>query len=438
MRHIVSFTYTPDNLPDSIAAGTDRSIAFCYTSSGRKVRETTRSTHYVPHPLLPEPGNLKPDTTLNSPFLVFVDKRCYCDNMVYSFSTRSSRVLIDGGYISFGVGGTPVYHFYQRDHLGNVRVVSDASGTVEEVNHYYPYGALMGESQNTTTQPYKYNGKELDRSFGLDWYDYGARWMDGVGGRWSSMDPLCEKYYSVSPYAYCAGNPVNRIDPDGRSIYMLFYTNGNNRGDEMFRTAAETRKYDIEHSKFFNASNDIVILSPIQDLANIGKLVGNIVNTYSEIFGKTVEFSIWSHAGLDGPTGTLPTSENGVDGKQMSIDGWGSINFNWEQKANANFYGCKTGVGSANTPSFTTRVSAKANFHNVTVHGQSSSAYPSVYVNVLKNTSEMMNGNFSYPTYMVGGKSLGVMGRLFSTFSPANPMRSSKNGKGRIKNYSVW
>lgn len=70
-------------------------------------------------------------------------------------------------------------------------------------------------------QPFKYNGKELDRSFRLDWYDYGARWMDGVGGRWSSMDPLCEKYYSTSPYVYCENDPVNSIDPDGRSGWKV-------------------------------------------------------------------------------------------------------------------------------------------------------------------------------------------------------------------------
>jgi len=46
-----------------------------------------------------------------------------------------------------------------------------------------------------------------------------------------------------------------------------------------------------------------------------------------------------------------------------------------------------------------------------------------------------MNGKFSYPTYLVGGKSLGFIGRIFPTFSSANPMRSSKNGKGRIRNY---
>ena len=38
--------------------------------------------------------------------------------------------------------------------------------------------------------------------------------------RFTSVDPLAEKYYSISPYAYCAGNPVNRIDPDGRYIHV--------------------------------------------------------------------------------------------------------------------------------------------------------------------------------------------------------------------------
>ena len=52
---------------------------------------------------------------------------------------------------------------------------------------------------------------------GLDWYDYGARHMDGM--RFTTIDPQAEKYYSISPYAYCANNPINAIDPDGRSIW---------------------------------------------------------------------------------------------------------------------------------------------------------------------------------------------------------------------------
>ena len=51
---------------------------------------------------------------------------------------------------------------------------------------------------------------------GLDTYDYGARQYNPIVGRWDRMDPLCEKYYSVSPYAYCMNNPIMKIDPDGR------------------------------------------------------------------------------------------------------------------------------------------------------------------------------------------------------------------------------
>ena len=47
---------------------------------------------------------------------------------------------------------------------------------------------------------------------------------NSTNGRWHVMDPLCEKYYDVSPYAYCAGDPVNAIDPDGRKVYVVATT----------------------------------------------------------------------------------------------------------------------------------------------------------------------------------------------------------------------
>ena len=61
-------------------------------------------------------------------------------------------------------------------------------------------------------QPYKYNGKELDRKGGLDWYDYGARHYDAALGRWHAVDPMAEMYYGWSPYTYCLGNPVKYVD----------------------------------------------------------------------------------------------------------------------------------------------------------------------------------------------------------------------------------
>ena len=120
-------------------------------------------------------------------------------------------IMLPVGYLS---GETSAYHYYIKDYLGKNRIVADAHGNVEEVNHYYPYGALMGDSRNTGLQPYKYIGKELDRTHGLDWYDHGARHYDPVTGRWNTMDKMCEKYYGISPYASCGDDPVNAVDPD--------------------------------------------------------------------------------------------------------------------------------------------------------------------------------------------------------------------------------
>ena len=91
-------------------------------------------------------------------------------------------------------------------------MVISQSGTVEETNHYYPFGGIFAATNNV--QPYKYNGKELDTKNGLNWYDYGARHYDAALGRFVSVDPLAEQDYAVSPYTYCGNNPVLRIEQD--------------------------------------------------------------------------------------------------------------------------------------------------------------------------------------------------------------------------------
>jgi len=53
---------------------------------------------------------------------------------------------------------------------------------------------------------------------GYDTYDYGARGYYPASGRFMTVDPLAEKYYSISPYAYCAGNPVKYVDVKGQWI----------------------------------------------------------------------------------------------------------------------------------------------------------------------------------------------------------------------------
>ncbi|MDR0825276.1 MAG: DUF4329 domain-containing protein [Prevotella sp.] len=120
--------------------------------------------------------------------------------------------MIDGGYIEGGV-----YYYYVNDHLGNNRVVVNANGTVTQKNHYYPFGMSFADSyDNGTDQPYKYNGKELDKMHGLNMYDYSARHLALDIPRFTTIDPHAEKYYSWSPYVYCFNNPIRLIDKNGR------------------------------------------------------------------------------------------------------------------------------------------------------------------------------------------------------------------------------
>lgn len=140
----------------------------------------------------------------------------YCGNLIYENGVLS-KILTEEGYITLN-GTTPVYHYYLKDYQGNNRVVIDQSGVVEQVNHYYPFGMTYGDGIATSNQPYKYNDKELDRMHGLDWYDYGARLYDPALGRWHSVDPKADWYYSMSPYNYAANNPIILKDPNGQWI----------------------------------------------------------------------------------------------------------------------------------------------------------------------------------------------------------------------------
>ena len=95
------------------------------------------------------------------------------------------------------------------------------SGTVVERNDYYPYGMQMAHNQLTNSasgsdNKRKFSGKELDVMGGLNLYDSQARWYDPCIPVLPTVDPLAEKYYSISPYVYCKDNPLRLIDPDGR------------------------------------------------------------------------------------------------------------------------------------------------------------------------------------------------------------------------------
>jgi RHS repeat-associated protein len=111
--------------------------------------------------------------------------------------------------------------------VGNNCVVVNANGSTQQGTYYHPFGKSIEncESYNRSFQPYKYGGKEEEQMHGMGLYDFGARQLDEMVPGFLTVDPLCEKYYSVSPYAYCVNNPVNAYDLHGDSIW---YTKDNN------------------------------------------------------------------------------------------------------------------------------------------------------------------------------------------------------------------
>ena len=197
---------------------------YVYSASGQKLRVK----HYTAVPNITRTVGVQPPE-LTQAQILHTDYTSYSlGGRVIMKGSKWDKILFDGGYCQATQAGSSsdsfAFYYFNQDHLGNIREVVDATGTVRQVTNYYPFGTPYCDSpsaQSPDLQPYKYNGKELDRMHGLDTYDYGARQYDPVLCRWDRMDPLCEKYYGISPYAYCAGNPVKLVDPDGRKVVFV-------------------------------------------------------------------------------------------------------------------------------------------------------------------------------------------------------------------------
>lgn len=164
--------------------------------------------------------------SMNTANTLSADTTDYFCNFIFE-NGQLSKFLFDGGYCTFtNANSQPVCHFYSRDHLGNIRAVVRQGGILEQTNYYYPLGGIYADKgKNEALQKYKYNGKELDRMHGLNFYDYSARQYDPILGMFTQIDPLCEKYYNFHPYAYCLNNPVIAVDLDGKSTWVIYQGN---------------------------------------------------------------------------------------------------------------------------------------------------------------------------------------------------------------------
>ena len=193
----------------------------------------------------------------------------YRGSLIYTQTagqTGSPAITLDCAVTSAGrivrentADGSSTYkvQHYLRDHLGSVRAVIDGdTGTVIEASDYYPFGKRIqvtapvsepvegsqhaaepavapvatATSEASTSSPNRwlFSSKEsqsfLNASIPL--LDFGARMYNPVIARWTAADPLSEKYYGISPYVYCLGNPIVNIDVKGDSVRVYIETVG--------------------------------------------------------------------------------------------------------------------------------------------------------------------------------------------------------------------
>ena len=190
-RKNLNFEYNILNLIHSVKQGTGLQAEYEYAYTGSKLRVTASDGKGY----------------------------AYLGSLVY-MCTGSSYIFECGIFGEGTVDGSGIcYHL--KDHLGSIRAVIDGNGKLLEANDYYAFGQRQPRSElpQLAANRFKYNGKELQTVGNLGFLDYGARMYDAPLGRWFNADPLCEKYYSLSPYVYCGNSPIRHIDPDGMDYW---------------------------------------------------------------------------------------------------------------------------------------------------------------------------------------------------------------------------
>ena len=224
-RGIAAIRYNLLNLPDTIQFANGNQIVHRYDAAGNRLTTnyyTRKVTTSVPL------GNTLKGT--NNTTNYHITRDAYHNNIVYHADNSDQFgikfVHNSEGFIRY-YGPSEHYHFYHiKDLLGNIRetYIHPEAGYKEcmERTQYYPSGLPWVErySNSEGAHPWKYNGKEFVEMHGLDEYDSKARWYYPAICRTTTMDPLAEKYYSTSPYAWCGNNPMRFVDPDGKKIVV--------------------------------------------------------------------------------------------------------------------------------------------------------------------------------------------------------------------------
>ena len=218
--------------------------------------------------------------------------------------------------------------YYHTDHLGSATLITDDYAQIAEQIAYLPYGEDWIDMRHYFGSAYKFNGKEKDDETGYSYY--GARYYTDRLSIWLSVDPLADKYPHLSPYAYCADNPVMRIDPDGRadteSYTDLYNMSGKKIGTDGIDNGVKMVVTDKKEARLISKIKGDVDLNNIQSgvilpsdatlQESLNVLDRTVING-----GLREESSIVMNDGtvIQGQTDSMPTIINGLQRANTSL-----------------------------------------------------------------------------------------------------------------------
>ena len=204
-------TYNLLNLPQTVAFSDKSLSVFYYMADGRKIRNATGA--YSISTAVPIDSVIKNTDPYISYMSEWNDEFWYQGKQQKYINTPEGNIEVSTGRkMSFS------YYYTSKDHLGSIWLYWNSLSN-KYSNIYYPSG-IMREKRRS---PYNYGltGKEIVYDNGLDEYFFGARTLFAPINRFNQPDPLCEEYYHISPYAYCANNFINALDPTGMDIWEI-------------------------------------------------------------------------------------------------------------------------------------------------------------------------------------------------------------------------
>ena len=207
---------------DSIRTCGGQSTTFSWDADGRLTGYSTNGTSYT---FGYDPfGRLVRKSVAGAVSRRFVWEG---DNLAAEFD-GTGAVLAEYAYYPGGldnlyairVGG--VNYYARTDAMGNVRALTNGSGSVSRTYNYDEWGQLYATSQDIQG----FNGLDRARFKGalwmgpeLDLYFMRNRWYEARTGRFLSEDPIGLEG-GINPYTYAGGDPINGTDPTGLDCYV--------------------------------------------------------------------------------------------------------------------------------------------------------------------------------------------------------------------------